>query len=371
MDCGNSFFKDTIRRSKFLKEKNIRFLGVGISGGAEGALKGPSIMPGGDKDAWFRVKEILQSISAKIEDHPCCKYLGSNGAGHYVKMVHNGIEYAIMQAIAESYHLLRDIFKLSPQKLVEVYTSWNNGELNSYLLEITRNIFETVDPETGKPLIDFIVDIAGQKGTGNWTAQNALEMGIPSNSLAQAVFARIFSANKRLRIEFAKNTNHPEKKELEISNKQKEDLRQALYCTILCAYTQGFAQLQSAKHEYNWEYDLIDISRIWQNGCIIRADLLKKIYKAFQNNPNLENLLIDTHFAKKIDKYQRAWRSINCLAINFQIPVPVISSSLTFIDSLNTEHLPANLIQAQRDYFGAHTFRRIDRESKESFHHEW
>ncbi|MFX1253393.1 MAG: decarboxylating NADP(+)-dependent phosphogluconate dehydrogenase [Promethearchaeota archaeon] len=368
IDGGNSFFKDTIRRSKALEEKGLRFLGVGISGGEEGALKGPSMMPGGSYSAWEEVKDIFQVICAKIDGQPCCAYLGSDGAGHYVKMVHNGIEYSDMQLIAEAYHLLKDILKLDAKQLEEVFNQWNKGELNSYLIEITKNIFSVTDPETNKPLVEMILDVAHQKGTGRWTSQNALEIGVSIPSITTAVFARYISARLNERLEASKTLEGPliEYK----GNKEEliESIREALYSSKICSYAQGFALLNAAQNEYGWELNLSEIASIWRNGCIIRARFLEKIKEAFKQTPNLKNLLLDSYFKQVIEKYQKSWRNVIKTAVENGIPIPGFTSALAYYDSYRTPRLPANLIQAQRDYFGAHSFERIDKARGKFYH---
>ncbi|MFX1534112.1 MAG: decarboxylating NADP(+)-dependent phosphogluconate dehydrogenase [Promethearchaeota archaeon] len=370
IDGGNSFFKDTIRRSKTLKEKGFRFLGVGISGGEEGALKGPSIMSGGSYGAWEEVKEIFKVICAKIDGQPCCAYLGSDGAGHYVKMVHNGIEYSDMQLIAESYHLLKDILKLDAKQLEEVFNQWNKGELNSYLIEITKNIFSVKDPETNKPLVEMILDVAHQKGTGRWTSQNALEIGVSIPSITTAVFARFMSARLKERLEASKTLEGP----LIDYRGNKEELirsiREALYSSKICSYAQGFALLNAAQNEYGWELNLSEIASIWRNGCIIRASFLEKIKEAFEHSPNLKNLLLDSYFKQVIEKYQESWRNVIKIAVENGIPIPGFTSALAYYDSYRAPRLPANLIQAQRDYFGAHSFERIDKARGKFYHYD-
>lgn len=370
LDGGNSYFMDTIRRSKQLEEEGFRFIGMGVSGGEEGALKGPAIMPGGQEDAYKILEPILTAISAKAEGEPCCTYIGANGAGHYVKMVHNGIEYADMQLICEAYSLLKDVLHLTPQELHEVFTEWNKGELDSYLIQITRDIFTKVDDLTGKPILDVILDVAGQKGTGKWTSQNALELGVPAPSIAEAVFARCISAIKDERVVASKVLTGPSVKEF-TGNKQEfiETIRRALYASKICAYAQGFALLKSAAKEYGWNLNFGKIAKIFRGGCIIRAQFLNKIKEAYDRNSNLTNLLLDEYFGGIVENYQANWRKAISTAVEYGVPVPVFMSTLSYYDSYRSERLPVNLLQAQRDYFGAHTFQRTDREG--IFHYQW
>ncbi len=370
IDGGNSHFKDTIRRSTSLKAKKILYLGTGISGGEEGALNGPSIMFGGSKEAWKEVKDIFQRIAAKINGNPCCDYIGPNGAGHYVKMVHNGIEYSDMQLIAESYFILKNFLKLSANDLKNIFANWNDGDLNSYLIQITRNIFGTKDPETGKPLVDIILDSAVQKGTGKWVCQEALEIGVPLPSITEAVFSRIISAMKEERVKASKVLIGPK---LEFSGEKShliEATRNALYAAKLCSYAQGFSLLRTASKEYKWKLDLGNIALIWRGGCIIQARFLEQIKAAYDRNENLENLLIDPYFIKIFENNQGDWRYIVGLATKNGIPIPGFSSTLAYYDSYRHSILPANLIQAQRDYFGAHGFERLDKKRGLRFHFE-
>lgn len=370
IDGGNTFFQDTIRRNKELEETGIHFIGTGVSGGEEGALKGPSIMPGGQKEAYELVEPILKAISAKVEGDPCCTYIGPNGAGHYVKMVHNGIEYGDMQLISEAYFIMKHVLGLSAQELHEVFAEWNKGELDSYLIEITADIFTKVDKETGKPLVDLILDTAGQKGTGKWTSQSALDLGVSLPIVTESVFARFISALKEERVKASKLLKGPEEKVFE-GNKEEliEAVRKALYMSKICSYAQGFAQMRSASEEYDWNLQYGDIAMIFRGGCIIRAQFLQKIKDAYDRDPNLPNLLLDSYFKEIVESYQSALRQVLAVAIERGIAVPSFSSALSYYDSYRTETLPANLIQAQRDYFGAHTYQRIDKEG--IFHTEW
>lgn len=370
IDGGNTFFVDTQRRNKELEAAGIHFIGTGVSGGEEGALKGPSIMPGGQKEAYELVEPILKSISAKVNDEPCCTYIGPDGAGHYVKMVHNGIEYGDMQLISEAYFLLKNVLGLSAQELHETFAEWNKGELDSYLIEITADIFTKMDPETGKPLVDVILDTAGQKGTGKWTSQSALDLGVPLPIITESVFARFISAMKDERVKASKILSGPSAKPFE-GNKEEfiEAVRKALYMSKIVSYAQGFAQMKAASEEYNWNLQYGDIAMIFRGGCIIRAAFLQKIKDAYDRDANLANLLIDPYFKEIVESYQGALREIIGVSIQNGIPVPCFSSALAYYDSYRTETLPANLLQAQRDYFGAHTYQRIDKEG--IFHTEW
>jgi 6-phosphogluconate dehydrogenase len=370
IDGGNTYFKDTQRRNKELAEKGIHFIGTGVSGGEEGALKGPSIMPGGQKEAYELVRPILEDISAKVNGEPCCTYIGPDGAGHYVKMVHNGIEYGDMQLISEAYFLLKHVLDLSAQELHEIFSDWNKGELDSYLIEITADIFTKMDPETGKPLVEVILDKAGQKGTGKWTSQSALDLGVPLPIITESVFARFISAMKEERVRASKMLKGPEVKPFDGDrNAFIEAVRKALYMSKICSYAQGFAQLKAASEEYNWNLRYGDIAMIFRGGCIIRAAFLQKIKDAYDRDPELPNLLLDPYFKEIVESYQGALREILAVAIQRGIPVPGFSSALAYYDSYRSETLPANLIQAQRDYFGAHTYERVDKEG--TFHTEW
>ncbi|WP_066397025.1 NADP-dependent phosphogluconate dehydrogenase [Neobacillus mesonae] len=370
IDGGNTFFEDTIRRSKELEALGIHFIGTGVSGGEEGALNGPSIMPGGQKEAFKLVQPILEAISAKVEGDPCCTYIGPNGAGHYVKMVHNGIEYGDMQLISEAYFIMKHLLGMEAHELHEVFAEWNKGELNSYLIEITADIFTKIDEETGQPLVEVILDKAGQKGTGKWTSQSALDLGVPLPIITESVFARFISAMKEERVQASKILHGPAAKAFS-GNKTAviEAIRKALYMSKICSYAQGFAQMRAASEEYNWNLNYGNIAMIFRGGCIIRAQFLQKIKDAYDRNPDLPNLLIDEYFKGIVENYQSALREVLLLAIEQGIPVPSFASALAYYDSYRTEKLPANLLQAQRDYFGAHTYERLDR--KGAFHSEW
>jgi 6-phosphogluconate dehydrogenase len=370
IDGGNAFFEDTQRRNQALQSKAIRVIGTGVSGGEEGALKGPSIMPGGQEDAFRLVEPILTAISAKVNGDPCATYIGPDGAGHYVKMVHNGIEYGDMQLISEAYHLLREVLGLSTDELHEVFTEWNQGELDSYLIEITADIFSKRDPETGKPMVDVILDSAGQKGTGKWTSQSALDLGVPLSIITESVFARYLSAMKAERVEASQILRGPETRAYD-GDKQDliESIRKALYASKIASYAQGFAQMRTASEEYGWNLNYGNIAMIFRGGCIIRARFLQNIKDAYDRNPALKNLLLDEYFKGVVDAYQDAWRKVVTIAVMHGIPVPGFTSALSYYDSYRTERLPANLLQAQRDYFGAHTFERVDKAG--SFHHRW
>ncbi len=372
IDGGNSHFPDTIRRTKYLEEKGFLYIGTGVSGGEEGALKGPAIMPGGSPDAWQHVKAIFQDISAKVEDgSPCCQWVGSDGAGHFVKMVHNGIEYGDMQMICEAYSLMKNVLGLTGEEMHDVFAEWNEGELNSYLIEITRDIMAKKDDETGKPMVDVILDRAGQKGTGKWTSQAALDLGIPSQTIAEAVFARALSAIKDERVHASKILNGPGVK-FDIDKKEFiEMIRKGLYAAKICSYAQGFQLLRAAAADYNWDLKYGEIALMWRNGCIIRAQFLGEIRDAYDKQPDLPNLLLDPYFKNIIEKNQTAWRKVVAKAVEFGIPVPAFSSAIAYYDGYRSETLPANLLQAQRDYFGAHTYERVDKPRGEWFHTNW
>jgi 6-phosphogluconate dehydrogenase len=372
IDGGNSLFTDSNRRRKVLNEKGILFIGTGVSGGEEGARFGPSIMPGGDPAAWPHVKEIFQAISAKVEDgSPCCDWVGPDGAGHYVKMVHNGIEYGDIQLICEAYQLLEDALGLTPDELSEIFTEWNKGELDSYLIEISSKIFAKKD-EDGKPLIDKILDTAGQKGTGKWTAISALDLGQPVTLIGESVFARCLSALKDERIAASKVLQGP-KKTLTISEKKEfiEDVRRALYCSKMVSYAQGYMLLRAIEQEQKWELNMGGIALMWRGGCIIRSAFLGNIKAAFDKNPKLQNLLLDDFFSSALNKYGWSWRKAIIHAIEIGVPTPAFSTALAFYDGYRTERLPANLLQAQRDFFGAHTYERVDKPRGEYFHTNW
>ncbi|WP_153979374.1 NADP-dependent phosphogluconate dehydrogenase [Paenibacillus xylanilyticus] len=370
IDGGNAYFPDTQRRSKELEEKGIRFIGTGVSGGEEGALKGPSIMPGGQESAYKLVEPILTAISAKVGDDPCCTYIGPDGAGHYVKMVHNGIEYGDMQLIGEAYHLLKSVLNVSVEELHEIFTEWNQGELDSYLIEITADIFSKYDPETGKPMVDVILDAAGQKGTGKWTSQSALDLGVPLSMITESVFSRFLSAMKDERVAASKILNGPKAEAFSGDKKAFiESVRKALFASKIVSYAQGFAQMRAASDEYGWDLKYGNIAMIFRGGCIIRSQFLQNIKEAYDKDAELKNLLLDPYFQNIVESYQDAWREVVAAAVKQGIPVPGFSSALSYYDSYRTERLPANLLQAQRDYFGAHTFKRVDKEG--NFHHNW
>ncbi len=372
IDGGNSHFPDSIRRTKYLEEKGFRFIGTGVSGGEEGALKGPSIMPGGSPGAWQHVKPIFQAIAAKVADgSPCCEWVGSDGAGHFVKMVHNGIEYGDMQMICEAYTLMAKGLGMTPDEMHDVLAEWNEGELDSYLIEITRDILAKKDDETGKPMVDVILDTAGQKGTGKWTSQAALDLGIPAMTIAEAVFARTMSAIKEERVAASKELKGPEIK-LEGNRKELvEMIRQALYASKICSYAQGFQLMRAAGEEYNWQLKFGDIALMWRGGCIIRAKFLENIKQAFDEKPDLHNLLLNRFFKDAIDRNQTAWRKVIAMAVEAGVPVPAFGSALAYYDGYRSSRLPANLLQAQRDYFGAHTYERVDKPRGEFFHTNW
>ncbi|MEK3703640.1 NADP-dependent phosphogluconate dehydrogenase [Paenibacillus sp. FSL R7-0198] len=370
IDGGNAYFPDTQRRSKELEDKGIRFIGTGVSGGEEGALKGPSIMPGGQESAYKLVEPILTAISAKVGDDPCCTYIGPDGAGHYVKMVHNGIEYGDMQLIGEAYHLLKSVLNVSVEELHEIFTEWNQGELDSYLIEITADIFSKYDPETGKPMVDVILDAAGQKGTGKWTSQSALDLGVPLSMITESVFSRFLSAMKDERVAASKILNGPATEAFSGDKKAFiESVRKALFASKIVSYAQGFAQMRAASDEYGWDLKYGNIAMIFRGGCIIRSQFLQNIKEAYDKDAALKNLLLDPYFQNIVESYQGAWREVVAAAVKQGVPVPGFSSALSYYDSYRTERLPANLLQAQRDYFGAHTFKRVDKEG--SFHHNW
>ncbi len=371
IDGGNSYFKDTIRRNKSLASDNILYIGTGVSGGEEGALWGPSIMPGGQEDAYDAVGPILTKISAHVEGEPCCAHLGPDGAGHYVKMVHNGIEYGDMQLICEAYFIMANALGMSADDMHEVFAEWNAGELNSYLIEITTNILAKKDPETGKPIVDVILDTAGQKGTGKWTSQDALDLGVPAPTIAEAVFARCLSAIKEERVAAGKKLKGPRKRYRGDKEKFIEAIRQALFASKICSYAQGFALMDAAGTEYNWELDFGTIAKIWRGGCIIRAQFLHRITDAYQRDPNLDNLLLDPYFNDVVKAAQPQWRKVVSTAVNAGIPVPAFSSAIAYFDGYRQPRLPANLLQAQRDYFGAHTYLRVDKPGEGPFHTEW
>ncbi len=371
IDGGNTFFKDTMRRNEELANSGINFIGTGVSGGEEGALKGPSIMPGGQKEAYALVAPILEQISAKAEDGaPCVTYIGPNGAGHYVKMVHNGIEYGDMQLIAESYDLMKNILNLSVEEMADIFKEWNQGELDSYLIEITADILTRKDDEgTGKPVVDVILDAAGNKGTGKWTSQSALDLGVPLPLITESVFARYISAYKEERVQASKILSRTNDFEFTGDKKELvEKIREALYFSKIMSYAQGFAQLRVASKEFDWDLPFGEIAKIWRAGCIIRARFLQKITDAYDKNPEIENLLLDDYFVEITKKYQQSVRDVVALAVQAGVPVPTFSSAIAYFDSYRAERLPANIIQAQRDYFGAHTYERVDKKESSITH---
>ncbi|MFC1757444.1 decarboxylating NADP(+)-dependent phosphogluconate dehydrogenase [Planctomycetota bacterium] len=377
IDGGNTHFSDTERRTKHVEEKGLLFLGTGVSGGEEGALKGPSLMPGGSDAAWPIMKPIFQSIAAKVgpnNDIPCCEWVGPRGAGHYVKMVHNGIEYGDMQLICEAYFLLKHAAGLTNGEMYDVLAEWNRGELESYLIEITRDIFSVKDPDTGNEMVDMIMDKAGAKGTGKWMSQLALDLGVPSTLVTEAVYARCLSAMKDSRVRASKTLQGPpEKPQISADDRGAfiESVRQALYASKIVSYAQGFVQLQAAAAEHDWPLNYGECAMLWRGGCIIRAVFLDRIKEAFDADPNLENLLLAPYFRDAVHSAQAAWRDVVIKAIEFGIPVPAFTTALAYYDGFRLERLPANLLQAQRDYFGAHTYERIDGKEGGPFHTEW
>ena len=372
IDGGNSLYEDTERRTQDLESTGLGFVGMGVSGGEEGALKGPSLMPGGTEAGYRDLEPILTKIAAQVDDGPCVTYIGPGGAGHYVKMVHNGIEYGDMQLIAEAYDLMKNTLNLSGDELEKVFSQWNHtDELNSFLIEITADIFSNNDPKTNKPLVDSILDAAGQKGTGRWTVVSSLELGVPIPTIYAAVNARVMSAYKEERVAASKEINAPTADFMGDKQEFINKVRDALYCSKMCSYAQGMALLSKASEEFNFNLDLAEIARIWKGGCIIQAGFLDKIKKAFNENPNLANLLLAPEFKQSIVDRQAAWREVLSTANRLGIAVPAFSSSLDYFDSYRRANLPQNLTQAQRDYFGAHTYERVDRPRGEFSHTEW
>ena len=373
IDGGNTHFPDTERRTALVESKGLLYIGTGVSGGEEGARRGPSIMPGGSPAAWELVKPILQAISAKVgpnHDVPCCEWVGPRGAGHYVKMVHNGIEYGDMQLICEAYAILQGAAGLSNDELYDVFAEWNRGELQSYLIEITRDIFSVKDQLAAGELVDKILDHAEQKGTGRWMSAHALEIGVPSTLVTTAVFARVLSGMKAARVRASGVLSGPAAK-ADVGDRKQfvEQVRQALYASKICSYAQGFVQLQVASKQFGYELKFGDCALLWRGGCIIRAQFLDRIKEAFDEQPGLENLLLHPYFREAVLKAQGAWRNVVITATRLGIPLPAFSAALTYYDGYRSARLPANLLQAQRDYFGAHEYQRIDREGK--FHTEW
>ncbi len=371
IDGGNSLYQDSMRRTKYLESKGLLFIGTGVSGGEEGARRGPSIMPGGSPAAWPHVKEIFQSVAAKVADgSPCCDWVGENGAGHYVKIVHNGIEYGDMQLICEAYALMSQGLGMTADEMHQVFAEWNKGELDSYLIEITRDILAFKDSD-GTPLVDKILDTAGQKGTGKWTVISSQELGIPITLMAEAVYSRAVSALKEERVKAARKLKGPRSSISGDRTKIIEDIRKALYASKIVSYAQGYMLMRAAAKEYNWNLNYGGIALMWRGGCIIRSAFLGKNKEAFDNNPKLSNLMLDDFFRKAIKDSQKSWRSIVALAAKKGIPVPAFSTALAFYDQYRSARLPANLLQAQRDYFGAHTYERVDKPRGEFFHTNW
>jgi len=389
IDGGNSKWTDTIRREKDLKTKGLRFIGSGVSGGEEGARFGPAVMPGGDPAAYRHLEPIWNAIAAKVDPKtgreitgaspgkpitygaPCAAYIGPNGAGHYVKMVHNGIEYGDMQMICEAYDLMKNLLGLSAPEMGKVFTKWNRGLLDSYLIEITADILKQKDPATGKPYVDVVLDTAGQKGTGKWTSVNALDMGTPAPTIAEAVFARFLSAVKTERVAASKVLKGPKQKFKGNPKKFIKAIHDALYCSKICSYAQGFQLMRYAQEEYHWELDFSRIAQIWRGGCIIRAVFLQKITEAYKRKPRLANLLLDRYFNQTVQKAQKNWRHVVATAAENGIPVPTFSSSLAYYDSYRSARLPQNLLQGQRDFFGAHTYERTDKPRGQFYHIDW
>ena len=389
IDGGNALWLDTIRREKALREKGLRFIGSGVSGGEEGARFGPSLMPGGEFEAWLELKPVWEAVAAKVDAKtgkplagaapgspvkggvPCTTYIGPNGAGHYVKMVHNGIEYGDMQMISEAYALLRGLLGLKPAEMSAIFSEWKQGALDSFLIEITADILQQKDPATKKPFVDIVLDAAGQKGTGKWTSTNALDMGVPAPTIAEAVFARCLSAVKEERVAASKILKGPAKKYRGAKKALVTAIHDALYCSKICSYAQGFQLMREAQKEYNWKLNFGQIAQIWRGGCIIRAAFLQKITEAYARKPDLANLLLDPYFNKTVKKAQANWRKVIALAAECGVPVPTFSSALAYYDGYRSARLPANLLQAQRDYFGAHTYERTDKPRGKFFHLDW
>jgi len=389
IDGGNALWTDTIRREKDLAAKGFRFVGSGVSGGEEGARFGPSLMPGGDPSSYEEIKDIWMAVAAKVDAAtgkplmgatpgnpvvggvPCTTHIGLNGAGHYVKMVHNGIEYGDMQMICESYDILRKLGGFTPAELSKIFGEWNTGKLDSFLIEITTDILQQVDPETGAPFVDIVLDAAGQKGTGKWTSVNALDMGVPAPTVAEAVFARCLSAVKEERVAASTQLTGPEDAFTGDKAQLVQAVHDALYCSKICSYAQGFQLMSAAQIEYKWSLDFGEIAKIWRGGCIIRAAFLQKITEAYERNPQLANLLLDPFFKAEIDRAQKNWRQVIALAATHGIAAPTFYSALSYYDGYRSASLPANLLQAQRDYFGAHTYERTDKPRGKAFHLDW
>src|SRR5438132_3575329 len=370
IDGGNSLFTDTQRRGKELENRGIHFVGCGVSGGEEGALKGPSLMPGGSRESWEIIAPIFRKIAAQVDGEPCCRYMGPDGAGHYVKMVHNGIEYGDIQLICEAYAILKHILKMQAAQLAEVFAEWNKGELDSYLIEITSQIFRKIDPETGNPLVDMILDKAGQKGTGIWTLQSAIKQSVVISTINAAVEARVISSRKEERVAASKILPQPRRRTFK-GNRDRfiEAVRDALYASKIISYAQGMELLRSGSATYEWNLNLSDIATIWRGGCIIRAKFLNRIVEAYQRDPALHNLLLDRYFTRIVKRAQPKWRLVVLTAVKLGVAVPAFSASLAYFDSYRSARLPANLLQAQRDFFGAHTYERIAKPGV--FHTEW
>jgi 6-phosphogluconate dehydrogenase len=389
IDGGNSLFTDTIRRENAYSAKGLRFIGSGVSGGEEGARYGPSLMPGGEYAAWLELKPIWEAVAAKVDAKtgkplegatpghpivggvPCTAYMGTDGAGHYVKMVHNGIEYGDMQMICEAYALLKGLLGLKPVEMSAVFAEWNKGILDSFLIEITTEILKQKDPVTKKPFVDVVLDTAGQKGTGKWTSTNALDMGVPAPTIAEAVFARCISAVKEERVAASKILKGPSKKYKGSKKALLEAIQDALYCSKICSYAQGFQLMRAGAKEFNWKLNFGEIAQIWRGGCIIRAAFLQKITEAYKRQPKLANLLLDPYFNKTFQKAQANWRKVIALAAECGVPTPTFSASLSYYDGYRSARLPANLLQAQRDFFGAHTYERVDQPRGKFFHLDW
>jgi len=370
IDGGNSFYEDTMRRSAALEARGIHYLGAGVSGGEEGALNGPSIMPGGSRAAWDMAGEILTAISAEVEGgEKCCAYVGDNGAGHFVKTTHNGIEYGDMQLICEAYYLMDRLLDMSAAEMAEVFAGWNAGDLDSYLIEITANILKRVDPDTGKALVDVILDEAGQKGTGMWTTQTALGKGVAAPTVGEAVFARNLSAHRALRLQAAEVLGSEPAPYTGDRETMLAAIRDALYASKICAYAQGYELLMQASEDHGWNLDLGGIAMLWRGGCIIRARFLSRIKEAYDRDPELACLLLDPYFADQLKRAEKGWRTVVAEAVKAGVPVPCFASALTYYDGIRAARLPANLLQAQRDYFGAHTYRRLDKDGV--YHTQW
>ncbi len=388
IDGGNSKWTDTIRREKQLSDKGFHFVGSGVSGGEEGARFGPSLMPGGTREAWASLEPVWTAIAAKVDENgvelrgatpgnpvqggtACSAYIGENGAGHYVKMVHNGIEYGDMQMICEAYDMMRNLLGMKPAEMAEVFKKWNKGVLNSYLIEITAEVLGQADPETGAPLVDIILDAAGQKGTGKWTSVSALDMGVPAATIAEAVFARCISAIKEERVSASKQISGPALPKGLDKEEWLKCIHDALYCAKICSYAQGFQLMKAAEDEYGWKLNFGEIAMIWRGGCIIRAGFLQKIKEAYDREPGLKNLLLDPYFKAEVSKSQDHWRKTVIASAQYGVPAPCFSSALSYFDSYRTANLPQNLLQGQRDYFGAHTYERTDKARGVKFHIDW